>query len=138
MISSANKLFTHYKPNYSLKVCFEPKSFTTKYFSSLETSAPLVDIYLLRVDGTNRFTPSKFKVNGKFTQTIKGSQNKLFCIAIDVKPMNTTLASGQTVSYHNQTLLTVKDSVADTIITIHNKHAQPLAVAEDDEEFVLD
>jgi hypothetical protein len=121
-----------------LKVYFEPKSFATKYFSSLETSAPLVDIYLLRVDGANRFTPAKFKINGAFPQTIKGSQNKLFHIAIDVTPMNATLTSGQTVSYHNQTLLTVKYSVADTIIAIHNQHAQSLAVAEDDEEFALE
>jgi hypothetical protein len=56
----------------------------------------------------------------------------------NLKPTNTNLPSGQTISYHSQTLLHVKDSVADTIEAIHNQHAQPLAVAEDDEEFALE
>jgi hypothetical protein len=138
MISSANKLCEHYKPKYSLKVYFEPKSLATKYFSSIETSAPPVDIYLLRVDGTNRFTPAKFRINAAFVSTLKACKDKLSCIAVEVKPTNTNLPSGQTISYHNQTMLRVKDSVAGTIEAIHNQHAQPLAVAEDDEEFTLE
>jgi hypothetical protein len=138
MISSANRLCEHYKPKYSLKVYFDPKTLSSKYFASIESSAPTVDIYLLRVDGTNRFTPAKFRINAAFTQTIKACKDKLSCIAIDLKPTNTTIPSGQTISYHNQTMLHVKDPVADTIEAIHNQHAQPLTVAEDDEEFTLE
>jgi hypothetical protein len=138
MISSANRLCEHYKPKYSLKVYFDPKTFATKYFASIESSTPTVDIYLLRVDGTNRFTPAKFRINAAFTQTIKACKDKLSCIAIDLKTSSMNLTTGQTVSYHNQTLLHVKDTVADTIEAIHNQHAQPLTVAEDDEEFTLE
>jgi hypothetical protein len=77
MISSANRLCEHYKPKYSLKVYFEPKTLTSRYFTSVETSAPTVDIYLLRVDGTNRFTPAKFRINAAFVSTLKACKDKL-------------------------------------------------------------